>query len=137
VLTVEQFEKLKIQAEKDLTIKDDFAALNKSKDISSIHQRYISLLTQEILTAKHLGIKRARLYQKLYHQFKFENNFTLDSSKEIEVYINGHEDMIIVETDLALQQTVVRFLEDTCDNLKRLAYTLKTYLDMKKFLAGC
>lgn len=136
-MTESDFATLQVNAQKELTIRDDQSALTISRCLPRLLQYYLGLLATETRVLKKLSIQHDRLYHKLYHKTKFGDDVEhSNSAREFEVYINANEEMVVVNSDLALQQSIVTYLEGTVDNIRKLPFSLKNYIELKRFLEG-
>jgi hypothetical protein len=130
-----EFARLKAIVEKELIINEDNLS-DKSLKIPNLHQKYLDIYTKEMRILKDLSLKKTKKYSDLYHKNKFEGEYKLDYAKEIETYVNGDPDYYKNCQEFNYQDIIVKFLESTLENIQKMNFTIKNYIEWRKFLAG-
>ncbi|MEM4260971.1 MAG: recombination mediator protein UvsY [Candidatus Woesearchaeota archaeon] len=134
-MTLEDLEKLKKIASEDLKITEDNLA-KKSLDIPILYHKYLDIFINELKQLKQLSLDKDKLYGKLYHHYKFESNYSLDTKNEIEVYVKGNDEYYIKALAYYQQEIVVKYLESILDAFTKMGFNIKNHIEFKKFLAG-
>ncbi|MEM4261310.1 MAG: recombination mediator protein UvsY [Candidatus Woesearchaeota archaeon] len=134
-MNLEQYKALKAKVEEDLAI-DESNAADKSLKFSSMYSKYLALYLQELRILKNLSLEKDKLYGDLYHKLKFKNDYQLDSSKEIDTYVRSDESFYKKSLDVQNQEIVVKYLEETLQNINNTGYRIKTYVDFLKLRMG-
>jgi len=140
-MTIEQLKTLKQIVKKDMTIdpKDPHimeVLCDSTLHHSKLYHRYVDLFTVESRKLKKLKADKVKKYGELYHHYKFEGDFKLDTKGEIDAYIGANKeyyDLILKFND---QEIVCQFLDKTLDNINNMKWNVKNYLEYKKFLSG-
>lgn len=134
-MTEEKFIKLKKVVMNDVKITED-NLLEKAKKIPFIYHRYLDLFIAETKKLKSLKIETEKLYAKKYHKFKFEHDFALNNKGEIDVYINGDDEYYEMKRKYNWQIIVVKYLEETLENINRMSFAVNNTIKLKEFYSG-
>ena len=130
-MNLEQFKVLKAKVEDDLLV-DESNAAEKSLKFSSLYSKYLALYMQELRLLKTLNTDKDKLFGELYHFYKFENNFQLDSSKEIETYVRSNLKFYNKCLEFQNQEIIVKYLEEVLQNITNTGYRVKNYVELLK-----
>ncbi len=130
-----QFKSLQAKVNKDLTITPD-NVMQKSLDLSKLYTEYSRRYYTQVSILKNINIEKVKLYKKLYHHYKFDGDFRLDTKKEIEVYVLGDDLYCELRRDYEKQTIIVEFLEKTLSNIQRASFTIRDYIELQKFKKG-
>lgn len=134
-MTQEAFERLRKIVEKELVLTEENVSLLTLK-IPNLHTKYLDIYVKEMKVFKLLALEKGKLYAKLYHEHKFEGVYKLDSMKEIETYCNADPEYYKKCQEYVLQEIIVKYLESTIDNIQKLNFVVKNYIEWRKFLSG-
>jgi uncharacterized protein related to proFAR isomerase len=135
LLNEKTFKKLQQKVVKDLDFNDE-NVLEKSTRIPTFYQRYLELYIDEIRKLKKVSISLDTKYGELYKYYKYEDNHTWDNKAEIVSQINTNEDYNVLKQEQIKREFVVKYLEEVLDNIKRMSFSIKNFIDLKKFNAG-
>lgn len=135
LLNEKTFKKLQQKVVKDLDFNDE-NVLEKSTRIPTFYQRYLELYIDEIRKLKNVSISLDTKYGELYKYYKYEDNHTWDNKAEIVSQINTNEDYNVLKQEQIKREFVVKYLEEVLDNIKRMSFSIKNFIDLKKFNAG-
>jgi hypothetical protein len=135
IMTQEEFEQLKESTNKKFII-NDLNILTKTQTLSKTLQDYITIFVSEYETLKTLKTNQDHLYGQLYKHYKENYNVELESKHEYETYILGDEKYYNLTLELNKQEIIVKFLEETIDNIKKLSFNIKNWLEIKKYFEG-
>lgn len=134
-MTPEEFTKLKILIEKDCLL-DDSNMLQMSTKYPSLYQKYLNIYLRELDILKTMKTELENLYGVLLKKFKYEDHYKWDTKSEIESQISGdtkyHEKRLLI----VKQEYVVEYLEKTLDNIQRISFSIKNWVEIKKFMMG-
>ena len=130
-----KFKSLQAKVNKDLTITPD-NVMQKSLDLSKLYTEYSRRYYAQVAILKNINIEKARMYRRLYHHYKFDGDFRLDTKKEIEVYVLGDDLYCELRRDYEKQTIIVEFLEKTLSNIQRASFTIRDYIELQKFKKG-
>jgi len=134
-MTLENLSKLKEITEKALKFTDDNIA-QKMLDHPYFYHKYLSVYINEKEELDVLERKKKTIYAERYDFYKFKNNFHLESVKEIEYYVNGdklYDDACLKYNQ---QEVVVNYLVELLDMIKKMSFTISSYIKFREFLAG-
>jgi len=134
-MTDQEFADLKRHVEKSLHINDS-NAIQLCQQIPLMYQQYLDLYLTELQTLKDIKAQKDILYGQLWHKYRRESEYEIDSKHEIEAYIKREQSYYELSIKINKQEIISQFLELTVNNIKQLSFTIKTYLDFKKYLNG-
>lgn len=134
-MSEEDFIKLQARTEKDTTIDADNVE-EKVLALSKLYTRYNRRFHGQLKILKNINTKKVKLYKKLYHHYKFDGDFRLDTKKEVEVYVYGDDEYGELRLEYDQQTRVVDFLEKTLGNIQRASFTIRDYIELQKFKKG-
>jgi len=134
-MTPEDFKKLKKRATEDIQFNED-NAVQMSALVPNLYQKYLSLYISELEKYKILLLKRDRMYGQLLKKEKLEGEIEWRSKDEYNSVIICNDDYYNIKLQAQEQEYIVKFLEETLENIKRLSFNIKNYVDLKKFLGG-
>jgi hypothetical protein len=132
----EQFSKIKKLIEDKLKINDEAVIVQTSKNMPAIFQTVLDLFIKEMCVLKELKRLKEKEYAELYKKFRENYNLTL-TKDEIKTYCNSDEDYYKTCSEFDKQELYVKYFEMTLDNIKRMSYDIKNWVEIKKFYAGC
>ena len=135
MLSDEEFEKLQKRVTRDLTLTKD-NVMAKSIELPKLYTLYNRLYNRELNVLRNIGNQKHRLYKKLYHKYKFEGDFRLDTKNEIEVYVLGDDDYSDLRIAYDTQSIIVDFLEKTLKSIQRTSFNIRDYIELQKFKKG-
>lgn len=109
---------------------------DKSVEIVNAYTEYLNLYIKELKRYRELVIDKDRLYGTLYDDFRFNNNKALKSKTEIDPYIDSNK--VFYDTKIAVmeQEMVVKYLEGILDNINRMSYNIKNFIELKQMKEG-
>lgn len=137
----EEFKKLKELVKKDtfLDVKDP-NLLEKLCDYnlfhSKVYHKYVTIFIFETKKLKKLKADVLKKHGELYHYYKFEHDYKLETKSEIDAYINNNDDYYNLVLKMNDQEIVCKFLEKTMENINNMKWNIKNYLEYRKFLSG-
>ena len=134
-MTYEDFKKLKRRALEDLEFNED-NAIELSIKVPNLYQKYLSLYINELDKYKKLVVKRDRMYGELLRNEKVNGDIEWKSKDEYNSVIMTNDNYYDLKLKTQEQEHIVKFLEETLDNIKRMSFNIKNFIDLKKFLAG-
>ena len=89
---------------------------------------------REILKNINIDIKKTRA--KKYHFYKFDGDFKLDTATEINIYVDGDDEICQLNVMLDKQEGIVEFLNDTLSQISKMSYLIRSYVDLEKLRNG-
>jgi hypothetical protein len=134
-MTLDDLEKLKSIFEKEISINED-NVLKMSIDLTKISSKYLKIYIKEIRIKKRMEIEKDQLYGKLYHKYKHEFKFQMDSAKEIDTYVRSDESYYQKSLELSNQETITDFLEKALEIINKAGFSVKNYIDLMKLRSG-
>ena len=90
----------------------------------------------EVDILKSLQIKKDSLYAKFYKEYKEDYHRELDNKHEYNTYINTKSEYEKICIDVARQEIITKYLEETVDNIKKMNFSVKNWIELKKYLEG-
>jgi len=135
IMEDDKFRALQAKVNKDLTITQD-NVMQKSLDLSKLYTEYSRRYYTQVGILKNINIEKVKLYKKLYHYYKFDGDFRLDTKKEVEIYVLADTEYCQLRLDWDKQSIIVEFLEKTLANIQRASFTIRDYIELQKFKKG-
>lgn len=112
---------------------------DKSIKYSSIYHKYVKMKYHQDIEFSKLKIEREKVYGDLFHAYKFENKsggYDLSTKTEIDIYVKKDPDFQKINLKYLKQEALLKFLEQTVENVKNMSYSFKNYVDIEKFQQG-
>jgi hypothetical protein len=132
---INTFKKLKVLAEKEIQFTEK-NALEISERVPNFFQKYLDIYTEELRTLKMLEVDREKKYGELYKHFKHKDQYEWTQKAEIESQMNADPSYYELRMQIVQQEYIVKYLEQVLDNIKRLSYSIKNWIEIRKFQAG-
>ena len=129
------FNKLKAIADKEVRFTEE-TALVKTTEVPNLYQKYLDIYIVELRILKDMKTNLAQIYGVKYDYFKHGHTHTWSGKAEIETQIFADAAYHKKRIEANQQEYMVEYLEGVLDNVKRLSFSLKNYIDMKKFQTG-
>lgn len=134
-MLISDLPELKKRIDVDLTINEG-NVLKKSLDQPILYHKYLDLFMAEMRQLKRLAAEKDKIYGVLYEKYKFNHNQVLDTKGEIEAWIRVDAQYLKIITDFNDQEVVCKYLENVVDCVSRLSFSIKNFVEYKKFLSG-
>ena len=134
-MNLEKFELLKQRADKDIKV-DLSNIVEKSLKFSSIYHNYSKLYIDELKQLKELSLEKEKIFGELYDKYKFHNDYKLDSKTEIEIYVKSDKQYFEIAQKYYQQESIVKYLEQLIDNINKVGYNIKNYIELEKIKLG-
>lgn len=134
-MDISQLPKLKAKIDLDLTINEDNVT-KKSLNSAYMYHQYLDLFLAESRELKVLSVEKDRIYGKLYEHYKFNHTQSLDSKSEIEAWIRADQKYIDIVTKFNEQEIVCLYLEKVTESINKLSFSIKNFIEFKKYLSG-
>ena len=131
----EDFQKLKLKVEVELKITEE-NVMEKSIQLSNLYANILQIYTKELKFLKTKGHEKDKIFGELYHHYKFNFNFQLDSKGEIESYIKADNTFYNIALEYSQQEVQVKYLEQLLEHINNLGFRIKNYIDLKKISKG-
>ena len=71
---------------------------------------------------------------QLFKHYKFEDNYTWGSTKEIESQIQCDPAYTKMQRDLNKQKYYLNFITETLNDIKGMGFVIKNYMDYEKII---
>jgi len=134
-MTKDEFKKLKLMVEKSLKITHDNVT-DKTISLSTLYANLIQVYSKEVKILKTKFHDKEKIYGDLYHHYKFNFQFQLDTKAEVEAYIKADNKYYTAALEYVDQEIVVKFIEQTLDHINNIGFRIKNYIDLKKMEKG-
>lgn len=89
---------------------------------------------EKILNNIVLEIKSTK--KRMYHYYKFDGDYRLDTVGEINNYVEGCDEMCALNRLYDDQFKIVKLLESTVTNISKMSYLIRAYVDLEKLRNG-
>jgi hypothetical protein len=134
-MKVEDFETLKKYAEEDTALPDNIEQVMQVNNLlPSTVQKWTKLYTTQKYLISQLKVNLNKIYGECYYYYKFNDNVSWGTTKEIESQIYKDPKYLAAVKEYDTQKYYFDFIEETLTNIKNLGFTIKNYLDYKKML---
>ena len=131
----ESFQKLKRKVEEELKLTDE-NVMAKSIQLSNFHNQIRSLYVKELHILKNKAAEKDKIYGELYHKYKYNFDYTLDTKGEVEAYIKSDDIYYQTALQYAQQEIQVKYLEETLNHINNMGFRIKNYIDLQKMKLG-
>ena len=133
-----KLEDLKILIASALEITEE-NILDKSTKISSLYNKVTEMYITQKKTLNRLNNELEVIYANQYWKIKKEGYNGLDVGKtrnEIETFIVLDKEYSDKRNERNNYENLIKYLEMTLDNLKRVSFEIKNYIELKKIKLG-
>ena len=135
IYTDEKFIILQKRIKKDLTLTPDNVS-SKILELPVIFTQYKKLYIDQRKILKNINIAIRKTRVKRYHFYKFDNDFRLDNATEINMYVDGDDEMCELYVLLDKQESIVDYLKETVSQITKMSYLIRSYVDLEKLRHG-
>ena len=104
---------------------------SKAMELSSTFMRYYDQYIDEYKIYQDMLAEKDKKYGELFRTFRYSNQQEAVTKQEIEAFIHSDEGYYQLRLRLNEQELVVKYLEDVCDAIKKMAYNIKSIIDLK------
>jgi len=134
-MTNEEFKQLKKIASKEVVFTEEDIA-NQCLIVPRLFQRYLDVYTVELEELKIMIAQKEKKHGKLYKYYKYEDDIKWTTREEINSQIRSNDEYYKILLKCEKQEVIVSFLNETIDNIKKMSFNMKNYIEIKKFLTG-
>ncbi|SVD96476.1 uncharacterized protein METZ01_LOCUS449330 [marine metagenome] len=133
-----KIEDLEQSVEKDLYI-DETVLARESLSTPLKHNKYLKMLLRERLKLKKL---RNELYKVSLGRTNYYNGSDPDPfeyvlrEREVKEYVRVDPTVVEAEAKVALQEEMVKYLEEICKMFEKRGFAIKNAIDFMKFTQG-
>jgi len=133
-----KIEDLEQSVEKDLYI-DETVLARESLSTPLKHNKYLKMLLRERLKLKKL---RNELYKVSLGRTNYYNGSDPDpfeyvlKEREVKEYVRVDPTVVEAEAKVALQEEMVKYLEEICKMFEKRGFAIKNAIDFMKFTQG-
>ena len=141
------FDQIRSMAEKDAKIDGTELDIESIK-IPQLHNKYLRILQDEKLVLRRYMSQQSTLYRKKWEYYNgkmskeemddlgwdpFQHNIL---KKDLDVYLNGDEDLNVMKDRISYQEVKLQFLEEVVKELNSRAWKIKNAIEWRKFTSG-
>lgn len=134
-MDIQTFKRLKKMVENELSL-DENDISTMSFKIPNLYQKYLDIFSNEFLELNNLEVEIKSKFGELYKKYKYKDDYEWSNKNEIESQIHSNEDFRNLRIRFNEQEFIVKYLEKTLENINRLSFSLKNYIDIMKFKHG-
>lgn len=131
-----KLDEIKQQVQKDLQIdkrNPSFTAAN----IPLLHSKYLDMLNTIQLLCIELKAQYDVLYREKYLYYRNDFAVIPKNKAEIDVLIDGDEDVQKLKKKLDYYKTVAGYLESVMKQISSMPFLVRDFIEWEKFKAGC
>ena len=136
---------------KDDSLINDTALDQELLKIPNLHQKYMEIYNQELLSLKRLYSENKRTIKTktVYYSGKMSEEELADlgweqfriklvkgSIPDIKTYLDADEDLLLMEEKIEYQKVKVSYLESIIKTLNNRGYNIRAAIDFLKFTMG-
>lgn len=129
------FEKLKLEVEKVIEIKKDMLSEQQSYNPVLFH-KYLRILLDFLEKYRYYDRLLKRMKALKLEWYKLFNDITVDKKGEIDIYINGDEDILMISEKLDETDIIITYLKSVCDRIKNRGFAFKNIIAWENFKNG-
>lgn len=133
-MTFKQLKQLKTIVTEDLKMTTDNAS-DKSLNVPYLYHKYQDVFIDELQLLKTRKQDRVLLYNKMYREIKDGNKF-YDTKNEVETVIfsdDKYDETCRLENESGV---IVEYLKGTLENISKISFNVKNFIEYRKFLEG-
>ncbi|MFW6282046.1 MAG: recombination mediator protein UvsY [bacterium] len=134
-MTNEKFQELKKLIEKEIKL-DESNIMEKSIQLSNLHTKMLQLYSNELKLLKNKYHEREKIFGELYEHFRFKSDYSLTTKTEIEPFIKSNDKYYKAALEYSQQEVIVKYIEQTIDQINALGFRIKNYIDLLKIKKG-
>lgn len=131
----EHFQELKKRIESELKITPENVE-EKSLQLSNFHTQCLQIFIKELGILKNKLIEKDKIYGQLYHKYKYNYQYTLETKNEVDAYIKADDLYYNIALECANIEVQVKYLEDVCMQINNLGFRIKNFIDLRKIDKG-
>jgi len=110
--------------------------MEKSIQLSNLYSKTLQIYSKELRILKMKKVDMEKTFGELYHKYKFNFDYQLDTKAEVENYIKSDDIYYKLALEYAQQEVQVNFLEQTLGHINNMGFRIKNYIDLKKISLG-
>lgn len=122
------------QVNADLGDRKDLAQL--SNNIPHATSKYLRMLHDQSLKHMELNAEWDVLYREKYTFYKFDYKHVLSNKAEVEVFVNGDEDIVELKKKLKKSELILDHLESIIKMLGQTSFNVRNALEYQKLNDG-
>ena len=108
----------------------------KILELPILYTKYRKLYFEQRRILKNISNEIKQTKKERYHYYKFSAGFRLDSATEIKLYVDGDDELCTLRLLYDKQDGIVSFLEQTVQDISRMSYLIRSYVDLEKLRNG-
>lgn len=133
----QDFAKLQKIGEEECQLPDTFEKIMvKNNILPSLVQKWQTLYTKQNFIVQKAKIDLEELYGQLFKHYKFDDNYSWGSTKEIESQIYADPNYVQKLRDYTDQKYYLEYIIETLGTIKGLSFTIKNYIEYKKMMTS-
>jgi len=123
------------QAARDLKI-DEANYDRTANGVPMLHIKYLDMLTECQLKCVSLKSQYDSTYKEKYLYYRNDYNVVLKNKAEIEILMNGDEELNEIHLKLEYEKHVAAYIESVLYQIKGISFLIKDAIEWKKFQQG-
>lgn len=128
---------LKIRKQIDLefvTTPDNFKEQLRQAPLRATKYQHVYIQEKRILDS--LKIKLKKIYKELYKHYRWDNDYQLDTKKEIEIYIEGDDKYLDILSDYQEHEIRVKYFEEQIKLFRSMSFWYNVYVKYLELQEG-
>lgn len=110
--------------------------MDKSIKIPQLYSKFLKHYIFQKRKLNDINTNKARLYSQLYHHYKYDYDYKLDTKKEIETYVLGDEQYVKKQNEYDKQEDVVEYFKDILSIINKMSFNIGHYVELLKIKNG-
>ena len=131
----EKYENLQKRIALDVRLTQDNVK-SKVLELPILYTKYKKLFIDQSTILENMNIELQKVKAKRYHYYKFDGDFRLDSATEINMYVNGDDEVCNYNLMIKKQTRVVESLKGALETITKMSYLIKAHIDLEKLRNG-
>jgi len=126
---------LQEQVKRDVRV-DEKNLNHSAAHIPMLHHKYLEMLTEVQLKCVKLKADHDKLYRAKYMYYRNDFNVVLKNKAEIDILIDGDDEVQKVRLKLEYEKSVAAYLESVIKQIGGLSFLVRDIVEWSKFQAG-
>jgi len=108
----------------------------KILELPILYTKYKKLYLDQRKLLKNIHMDMKKLRAKRFHYYKYDTDYRRDTMSEINLYVDGDEEICTLNVSIDTQEAIVEFLSDTISQITKNSYLIRSYVDLEKLRNG-
>ena len=135
IMSDEKFLNLQKKVQRDIKLDADNVR-DKILELPILYTQYMKFYLDQRKILKMIKNDILKIRKKRYHHYKFDGDFALANATEINLYVDGDDDMWKITDKCDKQEAIVDYCKDVVSQISKMSYLIKSYVELEKLRHG-